>query len=131
MRDLRGKAPNRNSRTRSALYGGLDDITPVKRQAACRHFEQHNAKRINVGRRSKRAAAQLFRRHVGDRPRELTAGCSGFSASRRTIRKLDARETEVGNHGAVSREQDVSALEVSVDDAGLVGGVESIGDLCN
>ena len=76
---------------------------------------------------------------VGGRPdaaRRATAPATCTRRCRRPRRRSrDAAvaerlgEAEVGEEGAVAFEQDVVGLDVAVDDAGGVGGVERVGDL--
>ena len=82
--------------------------------------------RSRASRRRPRAdplAAPLLRRHVFDR-----ADDRGAAARHRTL-AVGLCEAEIGEVGALSLDQDVVRLDVAVDDAGGMGGVERVGDL--
>ena len=75
------------------------------------------AERVDVGGRPDRPAPPLLRRHVlGGADHRGAAG--GAALAERL------GEAEVGEEGAVAFDQDVVRLDVAVDDAGGVGGVE-------
>ena len=85
-------------------------------------LEEDAAERVDVGRRADAAAAPLLRRHVlGGADHRGAAGRAGL------VERLG--QAEVGEEGAVAFDQDVVRLDVAVDDAGGVGGVERVGDL--
>jgi len=80
------------------------------------------AERVDVGGRSHRPSTPLLGRHVlGGADHRVAAG--GTAVPQRL------GETEVGEEGALSLYEDVVRLDVAVDDAGGVGGVERFSDL--
>ena len=72
--------------------------------------------------RADRAAPPLLRRHV-------LGGADHRGAAGRAALVERLGEAEVGEEGALAFDQDVVRLDVAVDDAGGVGGVERFGDL--
>ena len=80
------------------------------------------AERVDVGGGADRAAAPLLRRHV-------LGGADDRGAAEHAAVAERLGEAEVGEEGAVAFDQDVVRLDVAVDDAGGVGGVERFGDL--
>jgi hypothetical protein len=104
------------------------------------HFVEHDAKRKKIGARVERLAEHLLGRHVSDRAH----GCartgelrrvdadrghgSGFVAA--SLCRHDFREAEVQNlRVAALCDENIGRLNVAVDDAVGVGGVERVGDL--
>ena len=95
-----------------------------ERDAPGEALVQHQAERVQVGPTVELAAADLLRRQVLGRAhhhvvaREVLAG---------GVEPLG--DAEVGQqHAAVRRDEDVAGLDVAVDEAGVVGGVEGGGD---
>ena len=101
---------------------------------AAGHLEQHDAERIEVRRSGHRIAGELLGRHVaersGDADRVLTRIAS---RRRRCCPDSSARHAEVGDDGAHARadwhQDHVGALEVGVDDAGPMRGLQSLREL--
>ena len=85
---------------------------------------EHGSQGIEVGLRRHRPAHRLRQRHVGD--------CSHHHAFLRETRTvLDYSEPEVADLGdAIAGKPHVNRLQVSVDDAALVGELEACGPLC-
>ena len=80
------------------------------------------AERVDVGSRADAPPLPLLGGHVFDR-----AGDRGAVEDAGVAQRLG--EAEVREEGAVAFDQDVVGLDVAVDDAGGVGGVERAGDL--
>ena len=150
-----GEHPGRRRRRALALAGGLDQRrrrsrsarpgpwrrrarsprrAPAASPARCRPPCARRGRSRSAPRRGRSRASR--RRRPG-RPRS-PRHCSGDMYS--TVPTIEAPlpdaavaerlgEAEVGEVGAVAFEQDVVRLDVAVDDAGGVGGVERFGDL--
>ena len=85
--------------------------------------EQDAAERVDVGARVGQLAAQLLRRAVLDGADPATG------LGQRGVGAREARQAEVAQVGVVAGEQHVGGLDVAMDQAGRVGGVERGGDL--
>jgi hypothetical protein len=112
----------------------------LEQAAAGQHLEQHDTVGPDVGSLVDERAARLLRAHVGDRAhddpgagrrdaerRRRTSLCQG-GASGTALESLGQAEIE-HLHLAVRRDLHVGGLEVAVDDAFLVRGLERIGHL--
>ena len=104
---------------------------------ACQHLEQHDAEGPDVRASIGDAAFRLLRTHVG-RGAEDHAGlghggrrnCQRVRIRAITFLAGRLRETEVQDfHHAVVADDDVGGFEVAVDDAGVMRGLERVGDL--
>ena len=111
----------------------------AKGQRAGGHLVEHDAEGEQVGAGVEFLAARLLGRHVGDGA-QWRAGAGevlvvdGSEAERDRLRaggdaRGDLGEAEVENLGVAARgDEDVGGLDVAVDDALGVGGVEGVGD---
>ena len=79
-------------------------------------------------------ALDLLGRQVG-RGAHHAGGAGQGERPADPLRRLPAGQAEVGDHGAdpvaAFDQHDVAGLQVAVDDAGLVGGVERVRDLAD
>src|SRR5579872_1070112 len=112
----------------------------AKGQDAGRHFVEHSAKREEIGAGIKFFAARLLRRHVGHGSdggagtgEQFLGSADGGGTSRGFGGALSGRQlsqAEIENLGlAAFSDEDVGGLDVAMDDALGVGGIESVGDL--
>src|SRR6266487_182930 len=100
----------------------LDRIGAGERRCSCEHLIKDDAKRVDVRRRGRRAARAPLGSDIGGAADER-AGCGEpvvFGAE---------RDPEVDELHALLPEDDVAWLDVPVEDAGLVRGVQAFGDL--
>ena len=110
-------------------------VVARERQRAGRHLVEHDAEREQVGARVELPAARLLGRHVRHRaqrrPRHRHSLAMRGLVRRRRLGPLDQlRQAEVEHLGlAARRHEDVRRLDVAVDDALGVRGVERVGDL--
>jgi len=102
-----------------------------ERGTPCEHFEQHAAKRPDVGAFVDVLTACLFRAHICRRADNHSlarfhlrdSGNGGRTALR--VGAVHLRETEVEHlHDAVAGDGDVRRLQVTMDDAALVRSIE-------
>ncbi len=101
-----------------------DSAVAVKRKLACEHLIEHNAHRIDVGFAVGHIAARLLGRDIVNRTDRLIG-----HGARRLVG--EARNAEVRHlDGAVLQEHDVLRLDVAVNDAALVGVLQSAEHLC-
>jgi len=107
---------------------------PGKRGSAGRYFVKHRSQREDVAGSVGRVSPNLLGRHVGERPqnrprRRFHGG--GHRQASHTVRnrRTDAGQSEIQDlHLTVSREKNVFRLQIAVDDAFRVRGIESICD---
>ena len=106
----------------SGQRGGRGGLALEWRPGAKR-FVQHHAEGVDVGATIEPLASDLFRREVLDRAQH--------GAGLRHVGIVpDLGDPEVGHHhAAVLAQQDVGWLDVAMDEAGLVGGTQGVGDL--
>ena len=107
-----------------------------ERQHAGRHLVEHDAEREQIASRVDPCAAHLLGRHVHHRPqRRSRAGEMRIPGDRRDggcagDDRIELGETEVEQLGVSARgDEDVARLDIAMNDAGTVRGVERIGDL--
>lgn len=97
------------------------------------HLVQHRAEGKEVGAHVERLAADLLWGHVADRPHHgarIGDGMRDGGGHFRARRRHGAGEAEVQDlHVAIGRDEDVLGLEVAMDDAALVSGRKTAGDL--
>ena len=106
-----------------------------ERSRACDQLVKHDAEGEDVAARVSVMALDLLRRHVGQRAQEgaFRRQRSGWSVhdagavDSKSVR--DLRESEIENLHAALGAQDVAGLQVAVDDALFVRGVERVQDL--
>ncbi len=121
-------------------------IAPEGQCAGC-HLVQHSAERKQIAARIQFFRARLLRRHVGDGAERRTragevlvvnraghgVGCRGVGCcnfARRAGCGSDLRQAEIQYLGVPALgHEDVRRLDVAVDDAGSVSGVERVGDV--
>ena len=104
---------------------------------ASRHLVQHDAERKEIGARVEVESARLLRRHVRDRADGRAAvgdvgGGDGDAAvtGRFLIARRKLGEAEIQHLCLASaRDEDVCRLDVAVDDAARVGGIQRVGDV--
>ena len=135
--------PARRHRARAPRIADLG--FPIRRDGAVEvsddHLKQHDAERVEVALRLCAFAFDAFGGHVQQRSR-FAAGAGGAQQRRAAARHRplakellsgDAADAEIGELDAGGAggdvDEDVLRFEVLVDDAGAVGGVESVGDL--
>ena len=94
----------------------------LERADAGETLEEHTAEPVDVGAAIQRTALDLLGRDVVDRSDEPALG--GQAADRRDV----AREPEVAHVCHVAVDEDVPRLDVAMDDAGLMSGVERLRD---
>ena len=102
-----------------------------ERPSACQHLVEHSAQRKNVGPRVNRPAFGLLRRHVRRRPHDQ-ARTRGVCRHRVLIWRAfeELGQPEVEHLGASVRgDDDVGRLDVAMDDAARVRGLERRRDL--
>ena len=102
------------------------DVRPAPvRDRAREALEQQAGQAVLVGAAVERLAADLLRRDVVDRAHELAVGGTALGRA--------LRQAEVGQVAVLAPvlavEQDVAGLDVAMDEAAAVGGVQRIGDL--
>jgi hypothetical protein len=109
-----------------------------KRVLARGHFVENRAERKQIAARVEFEAARLFGGHVGDRAEGRTgtgevgdvSGLGERSQSGQGSLRTHLGETEIENLHLAGRDQkDVSGLDVAVDDALAVSGIERVGEL--
>ncbi len=115
--------------------GPNDGTASRKRRTAGRHFVQHQPEREEVRSRVDLFAAQLLRRHVGqraDNAARVGQERSGLELRRRRVSRRNARvgfdEAEVENLRSVRGQQDVGGLDIAVDDAGGMSRLKGVGE---
>ena len=115
--------------------GPNDGTVSRKRRTAGRHFVQHQPEREEVRSRVDLFAAQLLRRHVGqraDNAARVGQKRSGLELRRRRVSRRNARvgldEAEVENLRSVRGQQDVGGLDIAVDDAGGMSRLKGVGE---
>jgi hypothetical protein len=96
--------------------GGRHRRRSVERQLPGDHLEEHHAEGIEIGGGGELGPLDLLGGHIGGRPDER-AGLGQLVVAARLV---DARQAEVGDHGAAAVEDDVVRLEVAVQDPGGV-----------
>ena len=107
----------------------------VEGAPARQHLVEEGPEREHVAARVHVLALKLLRRHVRDRSEQQPcAGDRVLRLQRRLRRRLGPRgvqlgQAEVEDLRARLREDHVARLQVAVDDAALVRGVEGLGDL--
>src|SRR5437667_1528310 len=130
---------------RHPVEDGIEDRTPsfpTQRQGPGRHLVQHRSKRNHVCPRVQLLAPNLLRRHVGDsakgnaRAGEMLLAHRGLlgRCSRRFYQSVNNwghfRQPEIQNLGVPTLgHKNVRGLDVAVNDAFDVGGVQSVGNL--
>lgn len=129
-----------NRRNRCAFEDGLEDergSIPAKGQGAGGHFVENGAEGKEIGAGVEFLAGGLFGGHVGNRAQRGAGasevfGVDGFGQGIVGLRffcRSDFGEAEIENLGvAAAGIEDVGRLNVTMNDAGGVGGVESVGD---
>ena len=122
------------------------DVVAQERTPAGQHLVEHDAEGPDIGAAIDRAPAGLFRRHIGGRAEDhahlrawpAVACGEGSRRHRRRVHRRPARrvrihgfrQTEVEHlHRAVGADFDVLRLQIAMDDAGFVRGLERVGDL--
>ena len=147
VRNQFGIYPGR--RQRGAVQNGLENHrrgSAPEGEPSGRHFIQHCAQRKEIATPVQFFPAGLFRRHVRDRAeRHSRAGqvvhsaqsghgrgsdlfCRGLALGRHQLGQSEIQDLRLRALG----QEDIRGLEVPMDDPGLVGGFERIGDLdCN
>ena len=102
--------------------------------AARRHLVQHHAERKQIRTRVQRLAAHLLRRHVRDRPHRAAGVCQqriggrvGFGDLASGERQRRLCQPEIQNLRPARREKNVGGLDVAMDDALAVRGIEGVG----
>jgi hypothetical protein len=118
-------AASRDARRRlarvSEQHGGV--ARAREHDAAAETLEQHRGERVAVRSRGCGLAADHFRSQVRERPDEL-------SRRRHGCARAELREPEIGEIAVVGRaDEDVSRLDVAMDEPSGVDGVERTGDL--
>ena len=109
--------------------GKIGDALPREWRNAGEHLVEQDAERVKIGARVHRFAAHLLRRHVGERSDQVVAALGGRDGLRRVVED-GSREPEVEDLGdAARRDHHVRGLEVAVDDAEVVRGIECRGHL--
>jgi hypothetical protein len=110
-------------------------VWPVERMNPGDQLGQQHAEREDVGPVIDDVAGDLFRRHVGGRPHARAAigqGPGAPAAERRFGARIGAhhfREAEVHHFQVPAlRRHHIARLEVAVDDAQVVGGLEGLGN---
>ena len=140
---VRIQAHGRNgSAVQNRLRRSSPRYLPRKGKAAGRHFVQHDTEGEKVGARVQFFAPHLLRRHVGDRAQRrsrtgemrriecarLRVGRDNLSSRNLSGRHL--RQPEIQNLGVPALgDEDVGGLDVAVDDAFAVRGVQRVGNL--
>ena len=130
-------------RHRSMVENRIEDRLPTccpETASARRHLVEHDAEREQIGARVQLLAARLLRRHVGDRAERRARAGQDSSATprsaaastpptgvrpRRQLRQAEIEHLRV----AARRDEDVGRLDVAVDDALRVRGVQRVGNL--
>ena len=114
-----------------------DRLTRMK-PLASQHLEEHHAERPDIGAMIDRFPTRLFGTHVRRCPQDHAHVGHRGSGDRRRQRWVARagchfqrlRQTEVEHlHSAVRPQRDVRGLQVTMDDASFVRGLESVGDL--
>ena len=96
---------------------------PLERRTARKQLEEDAGERVNVRSSVHGGALDLLRGGVVDRAREDSFPAQAVDGCR------VLRKAEVGEKSAVAvLDQDISGLDVAVDEASLVGGVQGLGD---
>ena len=98
-------------------------LSPSNGTRAGEHLPEHDAERVDVGRRRDGAAARLLRR-------EVLAGPDDRSRLRHAVLDVErARDAEVGDlDAAVLAEEDVLRLDVAMDETALVRERQAVRD---
>ena len=89
------------------------------------HFEQYDPQRVEVGTGIGWKPRQLLRRHVA-------RGATAFSdsAEAEILGQARAGQAEIAEqHGAVGADEEITGLEIPMDDVGCVNGAQSLTDL--
>ena len=111
---------------------------PLERPAARCHLVEHHSKREQICTSVQRLARNLFRRHIVHRPHRTAGGGQiilGESVivganSRLDMLRIHSCQPEIENLCvAALGHKDVGRLDVSMNDAAGVGGVQRVGDL--
>ena len=133
-RDVRPQGAQRRRRLVGLLVQHLHDVVAVIRRVAGQHLVDDRSHRVDVRARVGGLSGGLLGRHVFGRahgharPGEAAAGLGGLldlgALGDAEVEHLD----EVGL-ALPADEQDVLGLEVAVDDAGVVGGLEGVAHL--
>ncbi len=113
---------------RQRLHSGLT----FERVGGRGQLVQHDAERELIRPEVRSLAPRLLGAHIRHRADDQPgSGLSGSRSSRlRCVRFRRSRETEVHDlDPSVRRHHDVVGFQIAVDDAGIVGGRESFGDL--
>ena len=122
--EIRRQGPRRRRCRFGPENGSSQRRARCERERARDHLVRHRAQRVNVGCNGSGAAAQQLGRHVVERPHHR-AGLSGGGIARGNEA---AGQAEIGHHRARAfgaRDQHhVGWLEIAVDDARAVGGIE-------
>ena len=142
-RQIRIQADQRGWRP---VQDGIEDGpggVPLERKESGRHLVQQNAERKQVSASVQRLSQHLLRRHVGDRAQrragtgEIVLGNRGRSLrifrrdlTGRTDWSSHFRQAKIQNLGvAALGDENIRRLDVAVDDAFGVGGIEPVRNL--
>ena len=112
-RNLRSELAHVGYRLFDVAPRRLEEAAPPKRNRPGKELEQHDAERVDVAAPVRALARSLLGREVLGAPHHR---------SRLSQRALGhASDAEVGDHRPLAREQDVRRLDVTMNDAVLVG----------
>ena len=133
-----------NRRNRGAIQNGFEDHAgsgACKRHCACGHFVENGAERKKIGAAIEVGAANLLGGHIGDGADGAAgageeifgsdeAGGDGgafgdFLAGGRELGEAEVHDFRVAARG----DEKIGGLDVAMDDACGVGGVEAVGNL--
>ena len=100
-----------------------------ERPRAGQHLVEHGAEAEDVRARVRRAPFGLFGRHVGRRAHHVAAG-RACRVELRIGEPGDAEVEQLGDRGvAAAQHHDVGRLQIAVQDAAVVRGLDRVGDL--
>jgi hypothetical protein len=128
---LRDRGAQRAQRRRRLVHDAVEQLAVVAAREGPRagaHLVHDRAHRPDVRARVGALAADLLGRHVRQRAGQVPGGLRAAEArDRRAGRALEAREAEIQHLRPPARVQDdVAGLQVAVDDALLVRGLERL-----